>query len=79
MLKTGQASFQYTDKILEGWRKKKVQTIDDIRVLDTEHQKRKAARQAAAAKPAPVPINCFNLLPQREYDFQEMQKRFFNR
>ena len=79
VLQTGQASFQYTDKILEGWRKKKVQTIDDIRALDTEHQKRKAARQAAAAKPAPAPNNRFNNFPQREYDFKEMEKQFLNR
>ena len=40
VLQTGQASFQYTDKILEGWKKKEVQTLDDIQALDTEHKKR---------------------------------------
>ena len=34
-------SFQYTDKILEGWKKKQVKTLEDIQALDAEHKKRK--------------------------------------
>ena len=61
VLQTGQASFQYTDKILEGWKKKEVKTLDDIRSLDDEHQKRRLSKKAASRKPAaPASNNRFN-------------------
>ena len=79
VLQTGQASFQYTDKILEGWKKKEVKTLDDIRSLDDEHQKRRQSRKAAARKPAaPASNNRFNNFEQREYDFSEYEKHLLN-
>lgn len=80
VLQTGQASFQYTDKILEGWKKKEVRTLDDIRSLDDEHQKRRQSRKAAAKKPAtPASSNRFNNFEQREYNFDEYEKYLLNR
>lgn len=77
VLQTGQASFQYTDKILEGWKKKNVHTIDDIHTLDTEHKKRrqekKSSRPAAASS-----NNRFNNFQQREYNFDEYEKHLLN-
>ena len=79
VLQTGQASFQYTDKILEGWKKKEVKTLDDIRSLDDEHQKRRQSKKAASRKPAaPAPNNRFNNFEQREYDFSEYEKHLLN-
>ena len=79
VLQTGQASFQYTDKILEGWKKKKVKTLDDIRSLDDEHQKRRQSKKAASRKPAaPASNNRFNNFEQREYDFSEYEKHLLN-
>ena len=79
VLQTGQASFQYTDKILEGWKKKEVKSLDDIRSLDDEHQKRRQSRKAAARKPAaPASNNRFNNFEQREYDFSEYEKHLLN-
>ena len=76
ILQTGQASFQYTDKILEGWKKKQVNNLDDIRLLDVEHKKqrqeKKPARQTAAS------ANRFNNFQQREYNFEEYEKRLLN-
>lgn len=79
VLQTGQASFQYTDKILEGWKKKEVKTLDDIRSLDDEHQKRRQSKKAASRKPAaPASNNRFNNFEQREYDFSEYEKHLLN-
>ena len=76
VLQTGQPSFQYADKILQGWKKKDVKTIDDIRRLDAEHQKRKLEKSAAksSSQAARTP-NRFNNFHQREYDFDEYEKR----
>lgn len=79
VLQTGQASFQYTDKILEGWKKKEVKTLDDIRSLDDAHQKRRQSKKAASRKPAaPASNNRFNNFEQREYDFSEYEKHLLN-
>ena len=79
VLQTGQASFQYTDKILAGWKKKEVRTLDDIRSLDDEHQKRRQSRKAAGRKPAaPASNNRFNNFEQRAYNFDEYEKHLLN-
>ena len=78
VLQTGQASFQYTDKILEGWKKKEVRTLDDIRSLDSEHQKRRQNKKNARKPVAPASNNRFNNFQQREYDFDEYEKHLLN-
>ena len=78
VLQTGQASFQYTDKILEGWKKKEVRTLDDIRSLDSEHQKRRQNKKNARKPTAPASNNRFNNFQQREYDFDEYEKHLLN-
>ena len=79
VLQTGQASFQYTDKILEGWKKKKVHSLDDIHSLDTEHKNRSQSRRAArTASPAPASGNRFNNFQQRDYNFDEYEKHLLN-
>lgn len=78
VLQTGQASFQYTDKILEGWKKKEVQTIEDIHALDTEHKKRRQDKKAATSRPAQPSNNRFNNFQQREYNFDEYEKHLLN-
>lgn len=76
VLQTGQASFQYTDKILEGWKKKQVTSLDDIHALDAEHKKRRQEKKAP--KPASSSSNRFNNFQQREYNFEEYEKRLLN-
>ena len=76
VLQTGQASFQYTDKILEGWKKKQVKSLNDIQALDAEHQKRR--KEKKPAKQASSSPNRFNNFQQREYDFEEYEKRLLN-
>ena len=79
VLQTGQSSFQYADKILSGWKKKNVKSLDDIRRLDLEHQQKKQTRKPKApAQPQSQTSNRFNNFHQREYDFEEYEKRLLN-
>ena len=77
VLQTGQPSFQYTDKILTGWKKKQVKNLDDIRVLDAEHKKRKLEKSTNRPA-APKTPNRFNNFHQRDYDFEEYEKKLLN-
>lgn len=77
IMQTGQPSFQYTDKILSGWKKKDVRSSDDIKVLDAQHKKRKLTRESARPAQASAP-NRFNNFQQREYNFDEYEKKLLN-
>ncbi len=76
ILQTGQPSFQYADKILAGWKKKNVRHLEDILVLDAEHKKRK--KEKAGSRQTSSSPNRFNNFHQREYDFDEYEKRLLN-
>lgn len=78
VLQTGQPSFQYTDKILSGWKKKNVKNMEDIRVLDAEHKKRKLEKETARPAQQSKSPNRFNNFHQREYDFDEYEKHLLN-
>lgn len=80
VLQTGQPSFQYADKILSGWKSKQVRNISDIHLLDAEHKKRKLEKSVRRNQdtPAPKNTNRFNNFHQREYDFEEYEKRLLN-
>ena len=81
VLSTGQPSFQYADKILSGWKKKNVHTLEDIRILDAEHKKRQLEKSVAPKKQQatqPQNNNRFNNFHQRDYDFAEYEKRLLN-
>lgn len=81
VLTTGQPSFQYADKILSGWKKKNVHTLEDIWLLDAEHKKRQLEKSVSHRKqPAKQPQanNRFNNFHQRDYDFAEYEKRLLN-
>ena len=81
VLSTGQPSFQYADKILSGWKKKNVHTLEDVRLLDAEHKKRqleKAVSRKKQPQTQPQNSNRFNNFHQRDYDFTEYEKRLLN-
>lgn len=78
VLQTGQPSFQYADKILSGWKNKGVKHLDDIRGLDAEHQKKKLEKAAKRQPAQPKSTNRFNNFHQREYDFDEYEKKLLN-
>lgn len=77
VLQTGQPSFQYTDKILKDWKEKSVRSINDIKILDAEHKKRKLEK--AGKKQQTSSPNRFNNFQQRNYDFSEYEKRLLNK
>lgn len=81
VLSTGQPSFQYADKILSGWKKKNVHTLEDIRLLDATHKKRQLEKSVSRKKQPqtqPQNSNRFNNFHQRDYDFAEYEKRLLN-
>ena len=64
VLSTGQPSFQYAD---------------NVRLLDAQHQRQKLEKNTqrkAASKPAAS--NRFNNFHQRQYDFNEYEKKLLN-
>ena len=81
VLSTGQPSFQYADKILSGWKKKNVHTLEDVRLLDAEHKKRQLEKAGSRKKQPAAQSqsnNRFNNFHQRDYDFTEYEKRLLN-
>ena len=79
VLSTGQPSFQYADKILSGWKDKNVRTLADVRLLDAQHQRQKLEKntQRKTAQ-KPTASNRFNNFHQRQYDFNEYEKKLLN-
>ena len=81
VLSTGQPSFQYADKILSGWKKKNVHTLEEVRLLDAEHKKRQLEKAVSRKKQPAAQSqsnNRFNNFHQRDYDFTEYEKRLLN-
>ena len=78
VLQTGQPSFPYADKILQSWSKKKIRTLEDVRLQDAQHQKHKLEKAAKTPAPLPKATNRFNNFHQRDYDFAEYEKKLLN-
>lgn len=58
---------------------KNVRTLADVRLLDAQHQRQKLEKNTqrkAASKPATS--NRFNNFHQRQYDFNEYEKKLLN-
>ena len=80
VLQTGQPSFPYADKILQRWKDKSIRTLEDVRVQDAQHQKRKLEKAAAnPTQPKASASNRFNNFHQRDYDFAEYEKKLLNK
>lgn len=72
---THKPSFAYADRILANWKEKGVKKICDIEPLD---QTKHAARSAKAPQ-KPVPAgNRFNNFPQRDYDYDQLEKQLLD-
>ena len=79
VLSTGQPSFQYADKILSGWKDKNVRTLADVRLLDAQHQRQKLEKNTQRKTvPKQTASNRFNNFHQRQYDFNEYEKKLLN-
>ena len=77
-----QPSFEYTDSILNNWRKKNVHSKKDIEVLDESFAKNRKSQSAAAAdakaKTSDPKKNKFNNFNQRSHDYDKLEKLFLN-
>ena len=77
-----QPSFEYTDSILNNWRKKNVHSKKDIEVLDESFAKNRKSQSAAAAdskaKAGDPKKNKFNNFNQRSHDYDKLEKLFLN-
>lgn len=73
--KTHQPSFAYADKILSSWYTAKVQSLDDIKALDEEHQLYNPTYKKRG-NDSSKPENRFHNFDQRNYDFDALEKQF---
>lgn len=69
-----QPSFPYADSILQRWKKKNVKTLDDLKDIDDEHNKKSKASVSAA-----IPKNSFNNFNQRTYDYDALERDLLKR
>lgn len=78
---THQPSFDYADKILNGWYKNGVTSLADISQLDARRkaeQKKEQTRADRPQKAASGSGNRFNNFSQRDYDYSQLEKQLLN-
>ncbi len=68
--------FEYAERILSSWHQSNVRSVEDIQAIDEAYQKKKAALSRSSA--APAYGNQFNQFPQREYDFDALEKELLS-
>lgn len=74
-----QPSFKYADSILGRWKSKNVHSITDLKSIDSAHEKRKEVNAKTAKSTAAPKKTSFNNFPQRDYDFDELEKALLKR
>lgn len=73
VLATDKHRFEYADSILTSWNRSHVHSVEDIRTADAAYQKTRPAQ----ARPLVV-NNQFNQFPQRDYDFDALEKELLS-
>jgi DnaD/phage-associated family protein len=73
---TNQASFKYADSILTNWNKCHVQSMDDVKKLDADFNKKKAVSNTTLSAGTTVKVNRnkFNNFDQRDYDYDQLER-----
>ncbi len=76
VLTTGNVSFPYTDKILQGWKKEGVRSIKDIEMVDNSYKEKKKVTKTAPINKQEVSKkqDKFINFTQREWDFDALEK-----
>lgn len=64
--------FEYTEGILSKWQKSGIRTMNDVKNAQDSFQRSKAAHSTAK------PTNSFNNFPQRDYNFDELEKELLS-
>lgn len=82
VMATDKHRFEYADSILSHWSRAHVHTLEDIKTADSAYQKAKTAQSASSnagcqSRPAAW-NNQFNQFPQREYDFEALEKELLS-
>jgi len=72
VLATDKHRFEYADSILSSWKKENVHGKSDIQKIDELYQKRRVAKVSAPAN------NKFNQFPQRDYDFDALEREILS-
>ena len=70
-----QPSFNYADKILSGWLEKKVTTQDQLRQLDSAHEKKAKSNKVPAPSPNKSASNRFHNFNQRSYNYSDLEQK----
>lgn len=76
-----QPSFEYTDTILTNWKAKGVKHLEDVKILDEQHQQRKEEKErkrSSSTSPSRTSGNKFNNFHQRSYDYDDLEKQLLN-
>lgn len=74
VLATDKNRFQYADSILTSWHRLGVQSKEDVQKADLTYQKSKTPHAATRSNTT----NAFNQFPQREYDFDALEKELLS-
>lgn len=76
ILTTKQPSLQYTDGILQSWKKAGVKSLGDISPLDAAHEQTKSVKKPRnTVKTAATKFSNFE---QRDYDFDSLESQLLN-
>lgn len=70
-------SFKYADSILQRWKKKGVSSLSDIKAIDNEHSQ--AVEASKASRQTKTKATAFNSFPQRNYDYNELERQLLHR
>lgn len=70
-------SFEYTDRILKGWKKNQVTCLSDLEALDKQHRASKAKPETIPLKKT-APSNNFRNFSERDYNYDELLKKITN-
>lgn len=78
---TSKPSFKYADGILTKWHEKGIKNLNDVKVLDIEHQKNKLTynqTHSNTEKNETKQKNSFNNFNQRTYNYEDLEKELLN-
>ena len=74
VMATDKHRFEYADSILTNWKQSNVHCLEDIRSADSTYKRKKSMQ----SKPAAILNNQFNQFPQRNYDFDALEKELLS-
>lgn len=81
---THQPSFEYADSILSKWKEKNITRLSELKALDEQFSQSKNSKErivtqktgsSKSTTSSSLSNNKFNNFPQREYDFDELEKQ----